>query len=161
MENRLKKLEEENRFFRMILEAIPINLFVKDINCRYQVTSRVCDMVNGVERGGIKGKPDFDLQNSKEIAQSFFDDDQKIMTLRQGSRMISPALCGKTVKYYDIYKEPLINEDGNVEGILGLVIAPAEMHTNEKTLNWMNRLKTIIACFYRMCPINTWNYFDP
>jgi hypothetical protein len=123
MDDRIKKLEEENRMFRMILEALPINLFVKDTNCKYQITSKVCDMVNGVERGGLKGKSDFDLQNSAEIAQCFYDDDQRIMSAKKGSRMLSPTLCGKTIKYYDIYKEPLINEDGNVEGILGLVIA--------------------------------------
>ncbi|HEY9061283.1 MAG TPA: HD domain-containing phosphohydrolase [Pseudobacteroides sp.] len=132
LEKRLRQLEEENRVFRMILDAIPINLFVKDVNCKYQVTSRFCDMINGVERGGLIGKSDFDLQNSKEIAQSFYDDDQRIMNTKQGSRMISPTLCGETVKYYDIYKEPLINENGNVEGILGLVIAPAEMDMDEK-----------------------------
>jgi response regulator RpfG family c-di-GMP phosphodiesterase len=132
IEKKLKQLEEENRMFRMILEAIPINLFVKDTNCKYQVTSRLCDMINGVERNGLKGKSDFDLQNSKEIAQSFYDDDQRIMSTKQGSRMISPTLCGETVKYYDIYKEPLIGENGRVEGILGLVIAPAEMDTDEK-----------------------------
>jgi HD-GYP domain-containing protein (c-di-GMP phosphodiesterase class II)/PBP1b-binding outer membrane lipoprotein LpoB len=126
MDDRIKKLEEENRMFRMILEALPINLFVKDTNCKYQITSKVCDMVNGVERGGLKGKSDFDLQNSAEIAQCFYDDDQRIMSAKKGSRMLSPTLCGKTIKYYDIYKEPLINEDGNVEGILGLVIAPDE-----------------------------------
>lgn len=132
IEDRIKELEEENRMFRMVLEAIPINLFVKDTSCRYQITSRVCDMINGVERGGIKGKSDFDLQNSNEIAQSFYDDDQRIMATRQGSRTLSPTLCGDTIKYYDIYKEPLINEDGNVDGILGLVIAPAEMDIDEK-----------------------------
>jgi len=132
MKDRIKELEEENRMFRMLLEAIPINLFVKDKNCRYKITSRVCDMLNGVERGGIIGKTDFDLQNSKEIAQSFYDDDQRIMTSKKGSRMMSPTLCGDTIRYYDIYKEPIINEDGEVEGILGLVISPAEMDTDKK-----------------------------
>ncbi|TYQ18010.1 UNVERIFIED_CONTAM: Response regulator containing a CheY-like receiver domain and an HD-GYP domain [Acetivibrio alkalicellulosi] len=133
VEKKIKKLEDQNRMFQMILEAIPINLFVKDIDCKYQITSKVCDMLNCVERGGLKGKTDFDLQKSKEIAQSFFDDDKKIMESKKGSRMISPTLCGNKVKYYDIYKEPLIGDKGSVEGILGLVIAPAEMSTDEET----------------------------
>lgn len=142
MENKMKKLEEENRMFRMILEALPINLFVKDTNCKYQITSKVCDMINGVERGGLKGKSDFDLQNSNEIAQYFYDDDQRIMATKKGSRMLSPTLCGETVKYYDIYKEPLIGEDGRVEGVLGLVIAPAEMDTDKKTVEVEEQVET-------------------
>lgn len=159
MEDRIKELEEENRMFRMVLEAIPINFFVKDKDCRYQITSRICDMLNGVERGGIIGKTDFDLQNSKEIAQSFYDDDQRIMALKKGSRMMSPTLCGDTVKYYDIYKEPLINENGNVEGILGLVIAPAEMDIDKKNTEVEEQLEAYFGsqCFMFDYDIKTGN----
>ncbi len=121
-----EELVESAKALNMILEALPINLFVKDTDCKYQLTSRVCDTINGVERGGLKGKSDFDLQNSVEIAQSFFDDDKNIMATKTGSRMLSPTLCGNAIKYYDIYKEPLIDEDENVAGILGLVIDPGD-----------------------------------
>ncbi|MDQ2087070.1 HD domain-containing phosphohydrolase [Herbivorax sp. ANBcel31] len=159
MENKLKQLEEENRMFRMILEALPINLFVKDTNCNYQVTSKICDIINGVNRGELKGKTDFDIQKSKEIAQSFYDDDKKIMNTKKGSRMLSPTLCGETVKYYDIYKEPLIGEDGSVEGILGLVVAPAEMSTDEKVEEVENEMETYygIKCLMFDYDIKTGN----
>ncbi len=121
-----EELVESAKALNMILEALPINLFVKDTDCKYQLTSRVCDAINGVERGGLKGKSDFDLQNSVEIAQSFFDDDKNIMATKTGSRMLSPTLCGNAIKYYDIYKEPLLDEDENVAGILGLVIDPGD-----------------------------------
>lgn len=121
-----EELVQSAKSLNMILEALPINLFVKDTECKYQLTSRVCDEINGVKRGGLKGKSDFDLQNSEEIAQSFFEDDKNIMVTKKGSRMLSPTLCGNAIKYYDIYKEPLIDEGENVAGILGLVIDPGD-----------------------------------
>ncbi len=135
-----QELERDAELLHMILEALPVNLFVKDTNCIYQVTSRVCDVVNGVERGQLAGKTDFDLQKSAEIAQSFYDDDQSIMKSKTGSRMLSPTLCGNAIKYYDIYKEPLIDENQQVRGIMGLVIDPGDSaHLSERAENGLNQ----------------------
>lgn len=127
----IENLQKENDMFKMILEALPVNLFVKDRNCQYQITSRFCDLINGVERGGLKGKTDFDLQKSDNIAQLFYDDDQKIMKSKQGSRILAPALCSGEIKYYDIYKEPLINTYNQVVGVLGLVFEPGSTTRDE------------------------------
>lgn len=126
-----EEIQKENEMYKMILDALPINLFVKDKNCQYQITSRYCDLVNGVARGGLKGKTDFDLQKSEDIAQLFYDDDQKIIDSKQGSRILSPTLCGSDIRYYDIYKEPLVNAYNQVVGILGLVIEPGSTTQNE------------------------------
>lgn len=135
-----QELEQDVQLLHMILEAMPVNLFVKDTDCIYRVTSRICDLTNGVERGQLIGKSDFDLQNSAEIAQSFYDDDQAIMQSKTGSRMLSPTLCGNTIKYYDIYKEPLLDEEQQVKGIMGLVIDPGDSaRLSERTENGLNR----------------------
>lgn len=126
MNRQLEELKRENEMYRLILEALPVNLFVKDVNCKYSITSRMCDMVNGVERGGLKGKSDFDLQSSNEIAQTFYDDDLRIMQTKQGSRSLTPTTYGNKFQYFDIYKEPIIDENNIVRGILGLVIPVGE-----------------------------------
>ena len=56
------------------------------------------------------------------MAQAFYDDDQKIMHSKQGGHRLLPALRGDDIKCYDIYKEPLINQNNEVAGILGMVI---------------------------------------
>lgn len=135
-----QELEQDVQLLYMILEALPVNLFVKDTDCIYRVTSRICDLANGVERGQLIGKSDFDLQNSVEIAQSFYDDDQAIMQSKTGSRMLSPTLCGNAIKYYDIYKEPLLDEEQQVKGIMGLVIDPGDsQRLSERSENGLNK----------------------
>lgn len=131
LEAKIQELEEKNHYLETILDALPVNVFVKDTDCTYSYTNKICDMVNGVERGGLKGKTDFDLQASKEIAQSFYDDDKEIMASKKGSRMLSPTLCGDEVKYYDIFKEPVIDDKGNVIGIIGMVVSPEDWGLNQ------------------------------
>lgn len=124
LEKKLQELEQQNHFLNCIFDAIPVNVFVKDTSCTYCYTNKICDMLNGVERGMLLGKTDFDLQHSDEIAQSFYDDDMAIMKEKKGSRMLSPTLCGSEIKYYDIFKEPVLDDDGSVMGIIGMVIDP-------------------------------------
>ena len=126
LEAQIQELEEKNRYLETIFDSLPVNVFVKDTDCKYAYTNKVCDIVNGVERGGLKGKTDFDLQASSEIAQNFYDDDLTIMATKKGSRNLSPAICGEDVKYYDIFKEPVLDEEGNVIGIIGMVVAPED-----------------------------------
>lgn len=134
LEKRVQELEKENHFLNCIFDAIPVNVFVKDTNCTYCYTNKICDMLNGVERGMLRGKTDFDLQNSDEIAQSFYDDDMTIMREKKGSRMLSPTLCGSGIKYYDIFKEPVLDEDGNVLGVIGMVIDPNDAGVKNERL---------------------------
>ena len=53
------ELKKENEMFKMILEALPAVLYVKDKDCKYQITSRFCDLINGAERGALRGKNGF------------------------------------------------------------------------------------------------------
>lgn len=126
MMQRIKALEEENHFYKCLMDAFPVNVFVKDTECRYGITSRICDVENGVERGALRGKTDFDIMASREIAQGFYEDDLKIMREKLGSRIFSPTVFGDTVKYYDIFREPILDDDGEVLGILGMVIDPGK-----------------------------------
>ncbi len=147
MNRQMEELKRENEMYRLILEALPVNLFVKDVNCKYSITSRMCDMVNGVKRGGLKGKNDFDLQDSKEIAQVFYDDDLRIMQTKQGSRMLTPTTCGNKLQYLDIYKEPIIDENNVVRGILGLVI-PAGEPMDDSKQEYLNENQVHSNAFY-------------
>lgn len=140
LEEKVQQLEQQNHFLNCIFDAIPVNVFVKDTECKYCYTNKICDMLNGVERGALRGKTDFDLQNSDEIAQSFYDDDKTIMREKKGSRMLSPTLCGSGIKYYDIFKEPVLDTDGSVMGIIGMVIDPNDTGVENERLGKIMRL---------------------
>ncbi len=122
LSQKIKELEERNQFLELILDTIPINIFTKDTQSRYSYTNKLCDAINGVERGELLGKSDFDRNTPEEIARAYYEDDKKIMQSKTGSRMLAPEACGKEMHYYEIIKEPLIEKNGNVSGVLGIVL---------------------------------------
>lgn len=131
---KIAELERENDYFKRIFEAFPVNVFVKDTDCRYTMTSRVCDELNGAERGGLIGKTDFELRNNREIAQSLYEDDQYVMNEKIGTHMLSPTLEEDVLRYFDIYKEPILDDDKNVIGLVGLVIdSNSQVLVDDKT----------------------------
>ncbi len=132
LEAKIKELEKKNQYLETIFDSLPVNVFVKDTDCRYAYTNKLCDILNDVERGGLKGLTDFDLQASKEIAQSFYEDDLRIMETKKGTRRLSPAMGSEGVKYHDIFKEPILDEDNNVIGIIGMVVAPEDWGLNQE-----------------------------
>ena len=122
LQNKLNELEKRNQFLELILDTIPVNIFAKDPQSRYCYTNKTCDLINGVERGELIGKSDFDRNTPEEIARAYYEDDKKLMASQKGSRMSAPEACGNETHYYEIIKEPLIEKDGNVTGILGIVL---------------------------------------
>lgn len=133
LQQRVQELEERNRFLENVLDTIPLNVFVKDRESKYCYTNKICDEINGVERGGLLGKSDFDRNTPEEIAKSFRDDDSMIMESRKGSRLLSPEYCGDKINYYNILKEPLINASDEVIGVLGIVMEAQASETPYST----------------------------
>ncbi len=124
LEAQVRELEEKTKYLETVLDSLPVNIFVKDTDCKYRFANKICDLTNHVKRGDLLGKTDFEINTSREIAQNYYEDDIKIMATKKGSRKLSPILVDGEVKYIDIFKEPIISEDDNILGIIGMVIAP-------------------------------------
>lgn len=122
----VRELEEKAKYLETVLDSLPVNIFVKDTDCKYRFANKICDLTNHVKRGDLLGKTDFEISSSKEIAQNYYYDDIKIMSTKKGSRKLSPVLVDDEVKYVDIFKEPIIDSEENILGIIGMVIAPED-----------------------------------
>ncbi len=122
LKKKIEELEERNRFLELILDTIPVNVFAKDTQSRYCYTNKMCDAMNNTKHGELLGKTDFERNTPVEIARAYYEDDRNIMQSKTGSRMFAPEECGNQMHYYEIIKEPLIQNDDTVLGILGMVI---------------------------------------
>ena len=117
-----QKYHLNKEMLKIIIEAIPANVFFKDTDCKYQMVSHVCHMLNGGNEGWtIIGKTDFEVQHDPELAKFYYEDDRKIIETRKGNRYISEMVFNGEKYYYDIIKEPVIDVEGNLIGIIGLV----------------------------------------
>ena len=103
-------MDLDRRELQCILNAINENIFFKDTNGRYVLSTHVCNMLNsnGDSSFSIYGKTDLDIQPYKTLGKKFYEEDMNIIKTKNNVN-------------YQINKNPVLDADGNVMGIVGIV----------------------------------------
>lgn len=116
-------MDLDRRELQCILNAINENIFFKDTNGRYVLSTHVCDMLNsnGDPDFSIYGKTDLDIQPDKTLGKKFYEEDMNIIKTKNNVNYIEKMQFGEEVFYYQINKNPVLDADGNVMGIVGIV----------------------------------------
>ncbi|MCL3781006.1 PAS domain S-box protein [Prolixibacteraceae bacterium JC049] len=141
---RLKEIENElieNRnFLNSILDNIPSPVFYKDINGLYQSANKAfLELINRTEEETI-GKGVYDMYN-KELADIYFAKDQEVF---EGHYQQYDAQYGETpetYRQYTFYKAPVRNINGEVQGLIGVMLDITERIEVEKQLKELNATK--------------------
>lgn len=134
-----KELTEQKEYLRLILDNIPLQVFWKDANLVFIGCNQNWAQAAGIENPeAVVGKTDYDLLPTPEMADSFREQDRRIMeTLTPVLNMVAsksrPTADGRTL-WLDISKIPLQDSTGNVIGILGLVKDITEHKQAEEAL---------------------------
>lgn len=140
-----QKYQFHDDMLKLIIEAIPANVFFKDTACRYQMVSHLCTHLNG----DIIGKTDLEVQPDPELARFFYDDDKMILATRKGNRYISEMIFNGEKYYYEIIKTPVINSEGDLIGILGLINDVTEMKRLQEELRLMSITDKLTGVYNR------------
>ena len=116
-------MDLDRRELQRILNAINENIFFKDTNGRYVLSTHVCNMLNsnGDSDFSIYGKTDLDIQPDKTLGKKFYEEDMNIIKTKNNVNYIEKMQFGEEVFYYQINKNPVLDADGNVMGIVGIV----------------------------------------
>ena len=116
-------MDLDRRELQCILNAINENIFFKDTNGRYVLSTHVCNMLisNGDSSFSIYGKTDLDIQPDKTLGKKFYEEDMNIIKTKNNVNYIEKMQFGEEVFYYQIYIYPVLDADGNVMGIVGIV----------------------------------------
>lgn len=116
-------MDLDRRELQCILNAINENIFFKDTNGRYVLSTHVCNMLNsnGDSDFSIYGKTDLDIQPDKTLGKKFYEEDMNIIKTKNNVNYIEKMQFGEEVFYYQIKKNPVLDADGNVMGIVGIV----------------------------------------
>ena len=116
-------MDLDRRELQCILNAINENIFFKDTNGRYVLSTHVCNMLNsnGDSSFSIYGKTDLDIQPDKTLGKKFYEEDMNIIKTKNNVNYIEKMQFGEEVFYYQINKNPVLDADGNVMGIVGIV----------------------------------------
>lgn len=135
---------------RQIIEAIPANVFFKDLDCKYRMTSHICEQLNaGGEGRTIFGKTDLEIQPDPKLGRFYFEDDKKIIKTRTGSHYVSKMVFGGVDYYYEITKEPVFDPERKLMGIVGLVTDISELKRLQEKLHILSVTDPLTGVYNR------------
>lgn len=148
-----KQLLEQNRFLESLLNAIPVPIFLKDKETRYQGFNKAFEEFYGKNKEELIGKGVFDLF-PREQAQVFFDADADLF--RNGGIQVYEAQLqdahgiDHTVMFH---KALYLNEFGEAIGQIGTILDITERKFQEERLQ---RTKAKLSAVISTIPDLIW-----
>ncbi len=130
------KIAEQKELLQKIIDTVPMRIFWKDTDLRYLG----CNPAFAQDAGRatpeeLIGKNDFDMGWSEQ-AESYRLDDLKV--INGGERILAyeepQTSPDGSIKWLRTSKVPLINDEGNIYGVLGIYDDITERHNAKETL---------------------------
>ncbi|MCQ8104223.1 EAL domain-containing protein [Methylomonas sp. SURF-2] len=113
-----RELQLKDYYQRALMDNFPFILWIKDAESRYQVVSKVFTESYAVSMDAVIGKTDFEIFPAK-LARRFRAEDLEIMRSRQHRYTEEIGKILKPATWFEVYKAPLLDKDGNVLGTVG------------------------------------------
>jgi PAS domain S-box-containing protein len=139
-----KNIENDTRlresYLRTIIENQPGLMWLKNENGQFlSVNQSFADACNINNPTLVLGKTDFDIW-PKELAQKYVDDDNKIIETKLSSIVEEQILHKGEIRWFETFKQPVFNNNGEILGTTGYAIDITERKNNEKAMFQEKRL---------------------
>ena len=149
-----RQLEERENILRTIIDTIPGFIFYKDRYCRYiGYNKKWKDYYNSLGIKSMIGKNDFESNAlSNEVAKKFVEEDKEIMRTKKikvSERKIVDSLGNHRIE--ETTKVPVISEDGQVWGIVGLSNDVTEKIELKEKLIRLSYTDSLTGVYNRAC----------
>jgi PAS domain S-box-containing protein len=127
-------LHQSKNLFQSLIEALPQNIFSKDLEGRFTFANQRYCMTEGKPLTDIIGKTDFDLHPT-ELAKKYRADDRRVFETRQTLEIVEEHQpLGGEKFYVQVIKTPMYDSDGQIIGILGIFWDITERRQAEEAL---------------------------
>lgn len=117
-----EKFQQERKLLRILIDNLPVTIYIKDVECRKIIANRAdLDIVGVKSEEEVIGKTDLDSYNN-EIGLRGYLDDRKVIDTGE-------AVLNREEDFYDINgvqrwlltsKIPLTDETGKITGLVGI-----------------------------------------
>ncbi len=106
-----------------MLKALPSNIYLKDREGRYIFATHYWHHLDHSDDPDwtIRGKTDPDIRKDRENALAAQQKDMEIMETGRGAAYTIEINADGIQEFFDIVKEPIFDDAGNIDGIIGLV----------------------------------------
>lgn len=129
-----KALREKERFISSILETVPVPLFYKDRDGRYQGFNKSFENFFGKSKEELVGKSVFDI-NPPDLAKVYHAKDAELFD-NPGTQIYSSQVKNVHGRLHDVifHKATLTDDQDSVTGLIGAVLDVTEQKQAEKKL---------------------------
>ncbi len=130
------QLREEKKLLRTLIDNLPLNVFIKDLDSNKVLVNKAELDYVGLEEEDVIGKNDFDFYD-KESAEISRKEDLEVMD------SLKPMLRKETISVkkdgtmtsFLTSKIPLLGEDKNVKGLIGISLDISDLKRKEEELH--------------------------
>ena len=131
-------LWQERYILDQLINNLPDSIYFKDKNCRFTKVNVAKAEHAGLSPQEMVGKTDFDLYPEDE-AKKMFEDDQKVMRFKRPiiNKIERATHKGRKKRWVSVTKLPLLDEQGNVTGIMGISRDITKQKEKEDRLSYM------------------------
>ena len=136
-----KMLSDNFNFLKTLMDAIPNPIFSKDRNLAYNQCNIAFTELLGMKKEEIIGKTVSELFE-KNLAEIYDQSDKKLMA-EKGTQVYESKLVCEDRPYRDVIfsKSVIENEQGDSEGLVGVIIDVTEQKKNEEKINKLLKSK--------------------
>lgn len=114
-----ESLRQKERYQRALLDNFPFAVWLKDTESRFlSVNSGFAKVFGENDADELIGKNDFDIA-PHDMAENYRADDRAVMESRQKKSVEEKILTAGTIKWFETYKAPLIDDNGALLGTVG------------------------------------------
>ena len=145
------QLENQKNILKTIIDSLPEVIFYKDKNSRFIGCNK--NFNDYYKRFGVEnviGKTDLEIYPDKEIAENFIKIDKEIMDSKEEKYIEGVTLDDNGNRVIEeSFKAPVINEKGEVWGIVGLARNITNQKKLEERLRYLSYNDTLTGTYNR------------
>jgi diguanylate cyclase (GGDEF)-like protein/PAS domain S-box-containing protein len=129
-----KTLQNALEFQKVLMDAIPSPIFFKDLECKYTGGNKAFGQYIGFSKEQFIGKSVFDIA-PPELAEKYYKADQEMFN-NPGiySYEASVSYADGTLHDVIFQKSTFLDLEGNLAGLIGIIVDVTEKNTLEKQL---------------------------
>lgn len=142
-EQSIQALSERDAFLRLVIDATPSMIFVKDWEGRFVLANEALARCYGTTISAILGKTDADFNSNRDELEHFRRLDREVISSRS-QRLIAEEPVTQAdgqVRWFSTVKVPLINQDGTCSKLLGVATDITDRKNIEEALQQADRKK--------------------
>jgi len=134
-----------------ILKELPVNIFFKDVECKYVFSSHYWNHLrkDDSKDWNIRGKSSDQIRKDDKSANRSYEMDRRIIETGESVSYTTEVEADGEKQCIEVSKHPVRDDDGNIIGIVGIVIDITKKKEMERQLELYAQTDTLTGLFNR------------